>query len=84
MGMTQQELYNMSDMLEGCVSRIFISDDPKEIAYKYFHATRYLSTIYKENLDRVYAAQAQEQEQAEEKEQQFISPELNPDRLPFG
>lgn len=84
MGMTQQELYDMSDMLRGCVNRIFVSDDPKEIAYKYFHATRYLSIIYKENLDRAYSAQERAQKQAEEKEQQFISPELNLDELPFG
>lgn len=84
MGMTRQELYNMSELLIGCKNRIFISDDPKEIAYLYYSANRYLSTIYKENLDRAYAAQAQKQEQAEEKEQQFISPELNPEELPFG
>lgn len=84
MGITRQELHNVSDLLIGCKNRIFVSDDPKEIAYLYYSANRYLSTIYKENLDRAYALQAQKQEEAEEKEQQFKTPGVNPDELPFG
>ena len=83
MGITQQELYNMSDMLIGCKNRIFVSDDVKEIAYMYYSAIHYLSIIYKENLDRAYAAQEQKQAEKNKDEQQFISPELNADELPF-
>ena len=73
MEMTIQELYNISDMLIGCKNRIFVSDDPKEIAYLYHSAIHYLSVIYKENLDRAYAAQEQTKENEKESQHEFNS-----------
>lgn len=65
------------DMLQGNINRMMVTDDLKEIANMYYYANSRLSTIYRENLDRVCKL-------IEEKKQQFIPPECNAEDLPFG
>lgn len=51
--MDRDELRNEIDMLCGNISRMMVSDDIKEIGTMFYFASNRLSTIFKENIDRV-------------------------------
>lgn len=59
--MTRQEAFNESDLLEGEINRMFVSDDEKEILRMYRFACKRLERIYLYNLDRIDRAETFQQ-----------------------
>lgn len=51
--MDYQEASNDYDMLEGCINRMFVTDDIKEMPHLYAGAVYHLGDIYKYGMERL-------------------------------
>ena len=51
--MKEQMLINLSDMLQGNINRMMVTDDTEELLNMYMWAERRLHTIYKERLKEI-------------------------------
>lgn len=69
---TRQEAFNESDLLEGEINRMFVSDDKREVQTMYNFARVRLEQIFLYNLDRIGQRETlQQHEQYQQLEMKF-------------
>lgn len=71
--MTKTEAYNESDLLEGEINRMFVSDNRQEVLHMYNFARKRLERIYLYNLDRIDQKETlQQHEQYQQLEMEIL------------
>ncbi len=60
--MTREEIYFESDMLKGNISRMFVTDNPKELLHMYEFSKKRLERIYQYNYERLHSGKGEENE----------------------
>ncbi len=60
---SREEILDESDMLEGNISRMFLTDDPEELEHMYEFSKRRLEKIYKYHYARLQSKEGEENDQ---------------------
>lgn len=58
----REEILTESDMLEGNINRMFVTDNPKELVYMYEFSKKRLERIYQYNYARLQSKEGEENE----------------------
>ncbi len=58
--MTRKEIFNESDLLQGGINRMFVTDDPEELEQMHEASKKGIEKIYQYNYERLHSGEGKE------------------------